>query len=648
MKYAHIYICLIIFFSGSSCFGRGVEDNRVGSNAIQLANVFENDTAYLNHLINEARKYNTNKTTIEEARTIINEAEKLIESKKLETPPLLYITRAEFFLTLRDFVSSSKELESFKEKVGKKADLLTSCEYNNVAGNYASEAGLFDISIRTFQNNVELAKKNHLKGILPKSYGGLVNVYSAIDMQPEVKNNLELMLESSLAENDVLSVYKAYLRKGQFLRSKEQAYPEAHSSYQEALKYARILNDTLKIIVATNAIAWNYYSQNKLDSSIVWFTSMLNYATLINNFTHISNANGNLGTIYRDQKAFPKAIEYYQKGIDFALKDRSWFNLSWIYDEISKLYEINRDFEKAYHYQILFKLYSDSLNKNSLNQGLADARVRYEVQAKESELQVLSLRFKNQKLFFYGFAGVLLLTVVIGVLLIRQWRLNSKRRISEMNQKISEITQANLRQQMNPHFIFNTLNSIQYYMYQNDKLSTNNYLTKFSSLMRKILENSQHTAVPLIDELNAVELYLELESIRFKNKFDYSIELDEEIDTLMYKVPTMLIQPYVENAICHGLMHREDKGFLSIDIRLKPDHLSCIIIDNGIGREAAMEISKMKENNHSPLGTKITESRIDLINILYGSSLKTIYSDLKDEAGIAIGTKVEIQIPILT
>jgi LytS/YehU family sensor histidine kinase len=185
-------------------------------------------------------------------------------------------------------------------------------------------------------------------------------------------------------------------------------------------------------------------------------------------------------------------------------------------------------------------------------------------------------------------------------------------------------------------------------MYQNDKLSTNNYLTKFSSLMRKILENSQHTAVPLIDELNAVELYLELESIRFKNKFDYSIELDEEIDTLMYKVPTMLIQPYVENAICHGLMHREDKGFLSIDIRLKPDHLSCIIIDNGIGREAAMEISKMKENNHSPLGTKITESRIDLINILYGSSLKTIYSDLKDEAGIAIGTKVEIQIPILT
>ena len=113
---------------------------------------------------------------------------------------------------------------------------------------------------------------------------------------------------------------------------------------------------------------------------------------------------------------------------------------------------------------------------------------------------------------------------------------------------------------MNPHFIFNTLNSIQYYMYQHDKLATNNYLTKFSSLMRKVLENSQHTSVPLRDELDALNLYLELEMIRFKDKFDYEINVDEEIDTLLYKVPTMLIQPYVENSICHGLMPGENKG----------------------------------------------------------------------------------------
>jgi LytS/YehU family sensor histidine kinase len=217
-----------------------------------------------------------------------------------------------------------------------------------------------------------------------------------------------------------------------------------------------------------------------------------------------------------------------------------------------------------------------------------------------------------------------------------------------MNRKISEVTQANLRQQMNPHFIFNTLNSIQYYMYQHDKLATNNYLTKFSSLMRKVLENSQHTAVPLRDELDALNLYLELEIIRFKDKFQYSITVDEELDTLLYKVPTMLIQPYVENSICHGLIPAENKGVIKIDLKLKDEYISCTIEDNGIGREAAMEKKRKSENNHSSLGTQIVTSRLDLVNALYGTSLKTIYTDLKNDDGESEGTRVEIQIPILS
>jgi LytS/YehU family sensor histidine kinase len=217
-----------------------------------------------------------------------------------------------------------------------------------------------------------------------------------------------------------------------------------------------------------------------------------------------------------------------------------------------------------------------------------------------------------------------------------------------MNRKISEITQANLRQQMNPHFIFNTLNSIQYYMYQHDKLATNNYLTKFSSLMRKVLENSQHTSVPLRDELDALKLYLELEMIRFKDKFEYEINIDEEIDTLLYKVPTMLIQPYVENSINHGLMPNETKGIVKIDIKLASNYILCTIEDNGIGREAALEKKKNTNGNHNSLGTQIISSRLDLVNSLYGTTLKTTYTDLRNEKGEAAGTRVEIQIPILS
>jgi LytS/YehU family sensor histidine kinase len=185
-------------------------------------------------------------------------------------------------------------------------------------------------------------------------------------------------------------------------------------------------------------------------------------------------------------------------------------------------------------------------------------------------------------------------------------------------------------------------------MYQHDKLATNTYLTKFSSLMRKVLENSNHTSIPLQDELDALKLYLELESLRFKDKFDYNITVDDEIDPLLFKVPTMLMQPYVENSICHGLMPKAEKGSVKIDLRLNDGHITCTIEDNGVGREAASARMKKKEGNHNSLGTKIVSSRLDLVNELYGTSLKTQYTDMRNDKGEAQGTRVEIQIPVMT
>jgi LytS/YehU family sensor histidine kinase len=312
------------------------------------------------------------------------------------------------------------------------------------------------------------------------------------------------------------------------------------------------------------------------------------------------------------------------------------------------MYLMKKDTSEAYKSYVLFKQFYDSLKIRESNQGLNEARIRYEADSHNKEVQFLSLRLKNNRILTIGFAGLVILTVAIALLLYRGSKLKTKRRISEMNRKISELTQANLRQQMNPHFIFNTLNSIQYYMYQHDKLATNTYLTKFSSLMRKVLENSHHTAIPLRDELDALNLYLELECLRFKDKFDFEINVDDEIDTLMFKVPTMLIQPYVENSICHGLVSREGKGTVKINMKLANDHIICTIEDNGIGREAAQQIKEMKRSNLNSLGTQIASSRLDLVNSLYGTSLKTIYTDLKNEKGEPEGTRVEIHIPIIT
>ena len=294
-------------------------------------------------------------------------------------------------------------------------------------------------------------------------------------------------------------------------------------------------------------------------------------------------------------------------------------------------------------------VYSDSLMSANYQQTLAGARAQYEADKTAKELELLELRLQRNRFLVWGLIVGFGLIASVTILLITRYRFRSRQRMEVMNRTISELNQTNLRQQMNPHFIFNTLNSIQYYVFQNDKISSNNYMTKFASLIRKTLENSRHTEISIKEELDALHLYLELEELRFKEKFDWTIRVDEEIDTLAYKIPTMLIQPYVENAITHGLMNKENgKGRILVELQLQKDQILCTIEDNGIGRAKAMEIKQKKDNHHQSMGTNITESRLKLVNEIYGKSMIVSYTDLLDESGEPAGTKVELNIPIIT
>jgi hypothetical protein len=439
-----------------------------------------------------------------------------------------------------------------------------------------------------------------------------------------------------------------YWRLGTILSDSDKDYKRADSLLRRCLEISLKKKDTSYISISWANLGWTFYSEKKFNSAINCYNKSLEYSLPGNRHKTSSNSFGNLGTIYRDLGDTKKSIKYYEKAIEQGKLARDDYNLSWIYHDISELYLRKSDTSNAYKNYVLFKQFNDSLLISTNSKGLTDAKIKYDADTENKELQLLSLRVSNQRLLIYGYTGLFVLGLAIGILAFSRARIDSQRRISEMNRKISEITQANLRQQMNPHFIFNTLNSIQYYMYQHDKLATNNYLTKFSSLMRKVLENSQHTSIPLRDELEALTLYLELEMIRFKDKFDFEIKVDDEIDPILYKVPTMLIQPYVENSISHGLMPCEGKGLVKIGLKLENQYISCTIEDNGIGRDAAQELKKNKEGNHNSLGTQIVTSRLDLVNALYGTNLKTIYTDLKDINGGPEGTRVEIQIPIIT
>ena len=219
--------------------------------------------------------------------------------------------------------------------------------------------------------------------------------------------------------------------------------------------------------------------------------------------------------------------------------------------------------------------------------------------------------------------------------------------MAELQQQTTELEMQALRAQMNPHFIFNSLNSINRFILQNNKAQASEYLTKFSRLVRMILQNSQAPLISLESELEALQLYLDLEALRFDNHFSYKISFSEDLDIEILKVPPLIIQPYAENAIWHGLMHKEEKGYLDIEVSQTDEHLLLKITDDGIGRKQAAIMNSKKDTRHKSMGLKITADRIAMLHKLNGNESAVTINDLMHADGNAGGTEVIIKIPVI-
>jgi two-component system, LytTR family, sensor kinase len=223
-----------------------------------------------------------------------------------------------------------------------------------------------------------------------------------------------------------------------------------------------------------------------------------------------------------------------------------------------------------------------------------------------------------------------------------------KEELSKMNEQIAQLELAALRSQMNPHFIFNSLNSIHKYIWENKPEDASEYLTKFSKLVRMILENSKEKEVPLADEINLLHLYIELEHRRCNGKFNYSITVDETIDADNVAIPSMLVQPFVENAIWHGLVQKEGDGILNVSFYINTKQLCCTIEDDGIGRDKAMQIKLSKQDKYKSLGLSITSKRVGLLFNETGEAASVEVIDKKDTSGNAAGTKVILMLPLIS
>ncbi len=243
----------------------------------------------------------------------------------------------------------------------------------------------------------------------------------------------------------------------------------------------------------------------------------------------------------------------------------------------------------------------------------------------------------------WWFISLLVIALATALSFVYKLRINVVRRKNQMLQDIYKYQQEALIGQMNPHFLFNALNTVQRYILENDKIASSKYLSKFAGLMRKTLENSQNKQISIKSEMDALNLYLELESARFKNKFEFTVEAGVGFDASVTMIPVFIIQPLVENAIWHGLMINDKPGLLKVLFERQQNDLLCKVIDNGIGRKAAALAGNNKDKQS--LGISIIRKRLNLLNTQEKKQIQIQYTDLINEAGVASGTEVIVYFP---
>ncbi len=288
------------------------------------------------------------------------------------------------------------------------------------------------------------------------------------------------------------------------------------------------------------------------------------------------------------------------------------------------------------------------INFNGLSPGIYSLYVKGGNKAgvvflNEDILNIVVLPQWYQTILFKGLVLLAITAIIFGLV---RWRISSIKKQAGLLHKIAETEMQALRSQMNPHFIFNSLNSIENFIMQNEKRLASDYLNKFSRLIRIILETSKDELVPFAKDMEALQLYIELEQLRYNHKFTYQENIDHELMNGDYRIPPLLIQPFVENAILHGIAHSDKtRNAITVSASLLDDHIVYTIEDNGIGRKKACDYNLLNKPNHKSVGLEITAERIQLHNEESGNTMIKI-TDLYNTQKEASGTRVEVKIKI--
>ena len=446
-----------------------------------------------------------------------------------------------------------------------------------------------------------------------------------------VDSNIELLKK----ENKAGEVAEAYVQKAEnSLKQKDKSV--AIESYKNALAYAKDKPES--IIKIKNEIANVYASDNQFEKAIGINEKLLAEAVTKQDFNTQIKQLQSLAALYFKKEEPKKALVSLKEAYDLASKKGNSAEAKNTLSALAKYYKSNgNEKESMALYEQFFQnfdelIQSDTTLINAKTFQVTEGKIRQ--LEKEKSLKDELITKKNT--FNYFLLGSILLLLLLFAFIVKA--------LYSIKTKNKEIALQSLRREMNPHFIFNSLNSVNQFISENKELEANKYLTSYSNLMRDMMENSNKDFISLDKEVEQLKKYLDLEHLRFQDKFDFKITVDETLDTERVFVPNMIIQPHLENAIWHGLRYLDKKGFLKLQFRFVDGKIVVIIDDNGIGLTKSQELKTINQKVHESRGLNNTNERIGLLNELYK---KNIAFEIKEKALPESGTIVQIVFPLI-
>jgi|GEM_PF-6903403 len=487
----------------------------------------------------------------------------------------------------------------------------------------------------------ELGQRNKLS----MTYNNIGQAFIDLENMDRAREYFEKSLANSEEFGDSLGIARSYNNFG-YLSKLNGDLPAALGSYRQGLAIRNSLGDSAGIAVGLNNVGFVHLKQESYDSALIYLEQCLPIWEDISADREIATVCNLLGAThtrmgnYRQAKAYlsrAKQLGMQAGGLEIQYENAKFFS------QYHQAVGQNGKALEAYKTYITLR---DSVFDLGRQQELIQQELEYDFSKKEAlremeraQERALEASRNSQQLLLISLIGIGLVLALVFLWILRHRLVTIKTQKSIIETQRQQIEMEALRAQMNPHFIFNSLNSIKYFVIRNDTQEAVAYLNKFARLVRLTLENSKQNLIPLGVELEGLEHYLALECLRYDKKFSYQI--DNTVSDLEVELPPLVLQPYVENAIWHGIMPMDSGGCIQVRAHSQNGHVLVEIEDNGIGRAAAAANTQVLANKQS-MGMALSADRLRLLKFIHGQQPEVEVIDLSHPDGSARGTLVRI------